>query len=663
MKREGEPKVESEEEKLKSPEEAEIESEIEQLTDDEKTFLDLQEQRAKALHQFNWERSEEIISEEKQKILSDEISLFLSEKALPLQEKIGKERVGEIEDLRIKKLDMEVEKEISEAKDFDELIRAVYKTDGIQGTADFFTPDKLKEIINNVREGKRDIKRITRSGGLRERVEGLLKGEGGGENEGEPKVEEEGEEELGRVEVERAPAPWEKVRTEEEGRLIEEYAEKSQLSGKGKDSIENALKEEADRRKIEFAKGWFEEHRDEIKDKGYDVRTADESYMVRVTSELGGLKELRSKEEYREKNEEIENFYALRADLQKESIPIESQFLMLNALNKRGERIEDELDRAQAAGDKEAVKAKELQLEELSKTGRELAEKITGRNLRKEGEEGEWPDFLNREDYIQVGIDGRKYKVQEELGQMPKRIKEDRLRGIFCDELKWTTETRGLFRKRIVVRDENGKEQGSFTKKEADEFLRIKAEENRKKHFGEKWEGDNAERESIIKGFIVREVNALGRSPEKAEGGIEAVYGRVKERLITEFAEKDLKKKEKTKEELKTIEEEFKGKGKNPTEFIDSAIHRRGKLKELKGKWEEDEDNITEFLENWDFSVSPEALKGKKETIGKSYEKAVTKERGFLEWLLDFIFSYRPQEAEKPKEGGKGGKKARGKGK
>ncbi len=652
--------VEGEPEENRGAEES-IESEIKQLTDDEKKFFELREQRAKKLHEFNWQRSEGIIDVEEQKEMRDEINLSLGEEAILLQEKIGGKRANEIEDLRKKKLDMEVEKEISEAKDFDKLIRAVYKTDGIQGTEEFYRPDQLRGYIDSVIKGEGATNDITRSLGLRKRVRELLelKKEGGRENEGEPKVvgkegepkkEREKKEELRRVEVERGPAPWEKMRTEEEGRLIEKYAEKAQLNPKTKDNIESALREEVDRKRIEFAKEWFSEHGDKIKEKGYDVRIADESYMVRVTSELGGFKELKSNEDYKDKNEEIENFYALRTDLQKENIPIESQFLMLNALNKRGERIEGELERAQAAGDNEAVKAKELQLEELFKTGQELTEKVSGRDLRNEADK-KIEILAKEEDYVENGI---KIKLENKT---PLEIRNEASRG-----LNYTIEKKGFFKKRFEIRDKDGNIIHKVEKeKDLNKFLEGRLREKLAEDFGKEWEIKNQAREGGIRKLIEKEVKDLASSPENAKGGIEAVYGRVKERLITEFVEKDLKKKEKTKEEFKAIEEEFKGQGKNPTEFIDNVIHRKGELAELTGKWEKDEDNFTKFLENWGISADPDFLKEKR--IANGYEKAVTKERGFLEWLLDFIFGYISYEAEKSKEGGKGGKKAGRKGK
>jgi len=68
--------------------------------------------------------------------------------------------------------------------------------------------------------------------------------------------------------------------------------------------------------------------------------------------------------------------------------------------------------------------------------------------------------------------------------------------------------------------------------------------------------------------------------PEKAIGGIEAVYDEAKKRLFDEAAKKV---RGKTAKELRRIEKEFKKEGENPKEFIDDILNREGILKELTG--------------------------------------------------------------------------------
>jgi hypothetical protein len=66
---------------------------------------------------------------------------------------------------------------ISEASNFEELLKAIDNIEGLQGSRQFYKKDDLKQYINLVREKKIDSSYITRTGGLRDKVEELLKAE------------------------------------------------------------------------------------------------------------------------------------------------------------------------------------------------------------------------------------------------------------------------------------------------------------------------------------------------------------------------------------------------------------------------------------------------------------------------------------------------------
>lgn len=63
---------------------------------------------------------------------------------------------------------------IHEAKSFDELLKAVEATGGLQGSGKFYEVAELQQIINQVRSGESPIDNVTRAGGLRQRVTDLL---------------------------------------------------------------------------------------------------------------------------------------------------------------------------------------------------------------------------------------------------------------------------------------------------------------------------------------------------------------------------------------------------------------------------------------------------------------------------------------------------------
>lgn len=67
--------------------------------------------------------------------------------------------------------------DISNSKTIDELLSFVDKTEGLQGTQEFFDAGQLRMIIEMVRDGGLDITYVTRSGGLRQKVFDLLNNE------------------------------------------------------------------------------------------------------------------------------------------------------------------------------------------------------------------------------------------------------------------------------------------------------------------------------------------------------------------------------------------------------------------------------------------------------------------------------------------------------
>ena len=63
---------------------------------------------------------------------------------------------------------------ISEAKDFDELYEILNQIGELRGTKKSYTTPELKDIIERVREGILDPEYVTRTSGLRGKVEELL---------------------------------------------------------------------------------------------------------------------------------------------------------------------------------------------------------------------------------------------------------------------------------------------------------------------------------------------------------------------------------------------------------------------------------------------------------------------------------------------------------
>lgn len=98
-------------------------------------------------------------------IISAEGKTFLEKQRA---EAIGKAGNKEIE----KQTDLE--KNIAGSESFEDLLKVIETSGGIQGSQEFFDVDSLKNIINKVKNGDSDITAVTRTGGLRQKVGSLL---------------------------------------------------------------------------------------------------------------------------------------------------------------------------------------------------------------------------------------------------------------------------------------------------------------------------------------------------------------------------------------------------------------------------------------------------------------------------------------------------------
>jgi len=170
--------------------------------------------------------------------------------------------------------------------------------------------------------------------------------------------------------------------------------------------------------------------------------------------------------------------------------------------------------------------------------------------------------------------------------------------------------------------------------KELFEIRKVLGKNTQKMFSGEEMKG-------FWKGTWERKMGELNMDLDMAIGFTEAKYASVKDRVVTEFIVKDLKKDKKTGPQLEAIEGTFRGMGRDPIPFIDKLVHRRG-LEGLTGGWEEDKRLLGDFLRAegiTDFSAERfDTSKAALESRGMPYEKALRQQKGFVDWLLSFIF-------------------------
>jgi len=444
----------------------------------------------------------------------------------------------------------------------------------------------------------------------------------------------EGAEELEGVKVEKEESPMKKLERKDEAELIKEYLERFEISEEAKETIDGYLSQEAEEEKFKFAREWFEDHKDELEEHGYDIKSEDDIYIRTAVIEQGGFEELEKNEEYEETEDEIENVYALKVELKEKTVSIQSQHLILNRLNKRGERIEKEFKEAEKRGDEATMKSKDIEFNSLFKVKKELGEKLSGRNLKEEAVRKGKLGLLETEDeYVDKNVSPKLEEIEKNL--LKKGEAKEKVIKTFSQELGYDREEKGILRKKIVIKKE-GEVIGEFRGNEKlGEFLREKMREKIEKEFKEEWAEKNNDREVKIYKFVEEELRKLGSSPEEAVGGIESIYEEVKKRICDKA---DLKVRGKTAKEKREIESKFRGEGKDPTKFFDEVLNRKGSLEKLTGNWEEDKDEVVKFLEGWGVSGSEEFLE-KFDKDGKEYAKVVGKKRGFLEWLIKASFN------------------------
>lgn len=465
-------------------------------------------------------------------------------------------------------------------------------------------------------------------------------------NNPEEEIKQEVKEEKESAEIEEESSPWKELELEEEENLIEKYQEESELSDKTKEGVDQVLHEEIDQKRISFAQEWFKNNKDKVKSEGYDWKNTEEGYVVKITNELGGFQEMKQDEEYQEIKEEIDNLYALRKDFKKDSVPVETQFLVLNFLNQREKRVNKEYEKAKGDKDESLMTVKEQQLKEISNLREDIGKKVSGRNFEKEaGKKLDLSALPEKDIYVdntfKATIDKVEKGIKEKYPEEGKDYQEETVKK-FTNALGYETrEKKGLLGSKITLMDKEGKIIGDYKGDKGQvamgKVLRDRFEKEAKKELGEAWDKLKAERGRKIEKYTQEEIRKLGNFSEQAEGKIRGVYERVKDRLYTEYAKELMVKTKKTREQLRSLEKEFKGEGMHPTEFISAVVHRKEGLQNLTGNLNKDKRKINKFLGDWGLKVSDKTWKDL-EKNDQGYGKSAKKSRGLLSWMFNVVF-------------------------
>ena len=153
-----------------------------------------------------------------------------------------------------------------------------------------------------------------------------------------------------------------------------------------------------------------------------------------------------------------------------------------------------------------------------------------------------------------------------------------------------------------------------------------------------------------VRKTIENRIKELAKSPEAAEGGIEELYKKARERVITEYVQKQIKEKApKTNVALEAIEKKFKDKGepRNLTSFMSEVLFRRGSLKDLGNDFNANDKNILkEFLTDWGMESPNSVLKGVK---AEEYRAARETQMGFFDFIMKIMHETQPPASKQKK--------------
>ncbi|MEA3453137.1 MAG: hypothetical protein U9Q96_02255 [Patescibacteria group bacterium] len=433
---------------------------------------------------------------------------------------------------------------------------------------------------------------------------------------------------------------FDELRSEQETSLFEKYSEKEEFSDELTETVDRHLSQEADEATEEFAIIWAKENQDRIKqEKGVDMKKLDLSAKLKWCKEEGGFEQLKTEEKYQEQNDEIKNIHTLLSDLKRENIPADSEFLILNRLNRRIEKAEKELKQAKKQGKDIEASAKEGEIRELLQATQEISEKIAKSDLGKIAETkglesviksvGEKEDYISerfskeRHDYADKNLDDELERMGGDKGYLGILGYEIRTKGFL---IKKTTITNS---EGVVVRTFPTPEGAArFLRKKGEQKAREDLEERLKKEIDEDWEGLKT---AEIQKAIRKEVKSIAISPEKAEKGIESLYQEARERLVEEFKEKKLKegtkteKKEEKGAETESTTEEKDEKGETTesvVKMMKDLLNKEGDFAGLQGNWGSDGETIRRYCESQGIPVDQfDSTEGKMRKRGMIYEK------------------------------------------
>ena len=366
-----------------------------------------------------------------------------------------------------------------------------------------------------------------------------------------------------------------------------EYGENIEISKDSKNVIERHFSQEIGGAKKELAEFWIGKNGEELRKEGIDVENLNDPAKVKLFEERGVLEQLREKEEYKEKIDNISNIESeiklLQKGIEEDSLPVEAGALILNRLYHKAEKLrENEVALKGEAGNEEEIARTRLEIVKLWQVMAEITGKFHKKDLAGINETDE--DFKR----VVFLFHEKKSFINKELRKELEKVAAKRFDIFSLPQEHYE-------KYRYTVTDKIGKENRNFATQElADEWIRAKL-----------WESNRDESlEDLDRVKMLEEVERFARSPEDAEQGIKSIYEKLEQRIEGEPIDKKEVDKPEPKPKPKTLEE-WKSKAERKVkdmvkraEKIDEELEEdSARLRELKEKEQLTKEEIEEAID------------------------------------------------------------------
>lgn len=151
-----------------------IDLEIKNFSEDERKYFEGQSKVFSMIMNTVYLENKGKLDPEKSKELREKTSMLNKNGLAKFSGKIDDEGFRKVNQIIWNQYDQKIKAELSEVRNFEELVDVVDKKAAFKGSQEYFYNDRLKDILNRVRDGKLELNYITNSLGLRDAVKRIM---------------------------------------------------------------------------------------------------------------------------------------------------------------------------------------------------------------------------------------------------------------------------------------------------------------------------------------------------------------------------------------------------------------------------------------------------------------------------------------------------------